>query len=307
MINLAQVNKISEAELRIAKSHVDSLRLCAAYKIFHRYYGQLPFRVDAMHAEHIGRFTKVLVALRKRRELLFYVRALEGHQEKGVPYLDYSLGLLYQCLPHPNWEKSRESLEKVISAPTAAKFHQRARLLLARYYDERNDIASCRKLVFRDADPNDSGENYHIAQIWKAVVCRREGNLGEALSHIKTLVELAPPAIHWYDFLSSRIALANILIDRNELARAASVVRGLKRYFQGPYFTFIQQQMRILETVLTRKSIVARIKQSPEDSKLFYPDESRSFVIPKRLHPNWASELIGSGVTDRRNIVENVM
>lgn len=162
-----------------AKGHFYSLRLNEAYTLFRRFFDRLPFNPEQSHAEYIGMFARVLAELGKTSELKFYMGELERWYAKSPdPAIAYQLGVVYSYLPEPRIEAARRLFERLMRDPNAQSYRLKARMMLADYYDVKNDIAACRQLIFGvELDAIDDFILRLMYRVWRAKILRDEGRL----------------------------------------------------------------------------------------------------------------------------------
>ena len=129
--------------LEKAKVYFYSWRMLEAYNIYRRYFDRLPFAPEKEHAEHIGLFVRILFELGKEFELKFYLSELERHYEKSkAPFIAYTLGVVYSYSGQLKMEAARSLFEGIVKDPNAKSYHPRAKMMLADYYQRKNDTLS---------------------------------------------------------------------------------------------------------------------------------------------------------------------
>ena len=228
-------------------------RLGEAYNILRRYFDRLPFLPEKGHAEYIGIFARILLELGKEYELKFYMGELERHYEKSHdPSIAYPLAVVYAYLSEPKMETAKAVLEEILRNPAAAEYHAKAKMMLADYYERKDDIAACRRIV-DSIDHTPDNTTALLVEVWRGVVLLREGKYEEALSQLRSVTRDLSFETDWYVYFSAELNIAMILIEQGKMDEAKSVITEVKKIFEGRPFKSTQIQISALERQLEEK------------------------------------------------------
>ncbi len=247
--------------LEQAKAYVFSCRIHEAYNIFRRYFDRLPFAPEEGHAEYIGLFVRVLFELGKDFELKFYLNELEKlYETRRSPLVAYPLGVVYSYSGVEKREAARQIFDDIIRDPAAKPFHPKARMMLADYYLNKDDLLSCRMLIDSIEVPSGDAIVDRLVAIWKAVVLRREKKLEAARDTILALLETFTLDDDWYSYFSAKLVLGMIFIEMADMDRARAIVAEVRQLFDGKRLKMVQYQLEQLEALLAEKTGLGKIR-----------------------------------------------
>jgi len=244
-----------------ARTHAHALRFVEAYNLFRRYFDRLPFQPEESHAEYISLFVRILFELGRDFDLKFYLQELEKiYDRTGSSWAAYSLAVVYSYSDTPKGEATRTLLEEVIRDPRAKALHPKARLMLADYYLGKGDVAACRahvdSVVFPTGDLHLDG----LVEVWRGVVLRREGRLGEARHLLASVIARYPAGEYWYVYFSARLIQAMVLVDLDRMEEAKEVIHETREIFSKHRFKLVQQQLEKLEALVAEKTSMGKLR-----------------------------------------------
>lgn len=263
--------------LEKAKACAYAWKMLEAYNIFRRFFDRLPFAPQEEHAEYIGLFVRVLFELGKEFELNFYLSELERLYEKSKePYIAYPLGVVYSYSGQPKMEAARMLFEEIVRNPDAKRYHAKAKMMLADYYQRKGDNLACRMLIESIEDPGDDPQLGHLILIWKAVVARCDKDTRTAKLLLESLLQVVDPQTDWYAYFSAINVLAMVYIDEGDTKRAKSIIAEVKALFAGKRLKMLQVQIEALEELVQEKNALGKIRvQHRDDDCLFtYADKT---------------------------------
>ncbi|MBI1859750.1 MAG: hypothetical protein HYR96_02385 [Deltaproteobacteria bacterium] len=224
----------SENLLIQAKEHFYALRLLESYAIFRRFFDRIPFQPEKRHAEYIGMFARLLAELGKTSELKFYMGELERWQSKlHDPSIAYQLAIVYSYLPEPRIESARRIFEQLLKDPNAADYRLKARMMLADYYDNKNDLGACRQLIF-GVDLNDVDDPVLnlMYQVWRGKILSDENQHDEAMKIVTSVLEQVSVETNWYLYWWCKVILARTYFRVKRKKDAQRIITEVKEFLK---------------------------------------------------------------------------
>lgn len=294
-------------QLEEARELFYSRRLVEAYNILRRFYDRLPFEHREEHAEYIGMFARVLAELGKENDLKFYLSELERLYEKHrSPGLGYQLGFLYRYLPKPRSEEAKRLFEEVLRNPAATQFHVKSKLMLANYYDEKNDVGTCRQILdsIKEVPDNDTRL---LVEIWRAKVLRDEDRLPESEKRLQDLIASLELPRDWYACFSAQLILANLYLRQKKFQEAEVLIVKIRETFENKRFKMMSVQLAGLEKKIAeaRHPSELQLKLNDEDATLSY--ENKNLVLRIDTPSDKLLMLLAKkGFLDKAFIVKNL-
>lgn len=241
-------------KLEHAKGLCYSWRIVEAYSIFRKFFDRLPFKVEEEHAEYIGLFVRVLLELGKEYELKFYMTKLEElHATVKSPAVAYQLGYVYVHLKEPKTKTARQIFEAIVDDPDAAKFHVKAKLMLLSDHQDAGNLVACRQILDSIAEPLEDSSLTSLVRIWRALICRDEGNYDEGIRLLKGVLATVALEDNWYVHFSAKISLAKILLKKGDVESCKTLLVELRAAFTGKRLKSIEAQMAYLEQLLSQQ------------------------------------------------------
>ncbi len=224
----------SDSLLILAKEHFYSLRLLEAYSIFRRFFDRIPFQPEKRHAEYIGMFARVLAELGKTSELKFYMGELERWYVKlKDPSIAYQLGIVYSYLPEPRTESARQIFENLMRDPLAEDYRLKARMMLADYYDMKNDLAACRQLIFGvELDEITDPILKLMYRVWRAKILTDEKQLDSAVILLSEVLSQVTLESNWYLFWWSKIILARVFFGQKNRKDGRRIIGEVEEFLK---------------------------------------------------------------------------
>lgn len=299
------MQSITTERLEEARIHFYAWRLIDAYHILKRYFDRLPFCFEKKHAEYIGMFVRCLFELGKEFDLKFYLHELEKrYAQTKDPWLAYTLAVVYFLKP-PN-ESARELFESVLGDSTASHLHAKAKMMLADYYLSKGDISMSRALLDSLGPIADLHEQ-RLAQIWHAVIERRENKIDAAMERLRGVLRDIDSKKDWYSYLSALLVLALCHIDKGEKEAALRIHKDLKNLFRGRQFKATQIQLKwlddkILEMLQTPSALACIFK--PNDTLLRY--QHKTVRLKGQASKKLLQLLVKKRAIDKATIVRNL-
>lgn len=288
-----------------AKDCFYSWRMAEAYNILRRFFDRLPFQPEREHAELVGIFSRILLELGKEYELKFYMGELERHYQKShEPHIAYPLGVIYTHSPH-RWEAAKKIFDEIVRNPSAKEWHAKAKMQLARYYQDKRDIASCRILInsIQTSDP----ELIPLVQIWDAVVLREEKQYDRAVAVLRNVIEVVDPNKNWYAHLSAQLVLAMVYINQKNAEKAAQVTASVRAMFEGRHFKTVEVQLAAMERLIEESLGLGTIVFKPgEDESLFVYGGRTLSLKPETPAEKLMVLLVKRRILDKANIVKSL-
>lgn len=269
-LDLSYMETKIHKQLEKAKAHFYLGQMVEAYNLFRRYFDRLPFKPEKGHAQYIGIFARVLLELGKEYELKFYMVELERlYARSADPAIAYPLAVAYAYLSEPKLEAGRALLEKIVKDPSAKDYHAKAKMMLADYYLQKNDLGACRRLI-ESIDSTPDRSTALLVDIWKALVCRRERNYAEARRRLDDVLAQVKPDTDWYVYFSAQLIVAMLLIEQKQRDEAKAVVDEVRGVFAGRHFKSVQIQLEALEKLMEEKNGLGTIRFCPTENRFNY-------------------------------------
>ncbi len=298
----------NQTQLVKAKALVYAWKINEAYNIFRRYFDRLPFQPEKEHAEYIGLFVRVLFELGKEFELKFYLGELERLYEKSKnPLIAYPLGVIYSYIDERKMEVARGLFESIIKSPEAKALHPKAKMMLADYFNRKDDIAACRSIVDSlNVAPNDV-PMYYLAETWKAIVERLEKKPTAAKERLEAIFTRLTVKEDWYAYFSAKVILAMVYIDEDKLEEANDIVTEVRKLFEGRRFKMVQVQLGELENLLKEKTTMGPIQfVSSIEGDFFVYGGKRIMLKNKSAAERLLSLFLQKGFLDKSSIVKGL-
>jgi hypothetical protein len=272
----------NNSQLEKAKTYVYAWRVLEAYNIFRRYFDRLPFRPEKEHAEHIGLFVRVLFELGKEFELKFYLTELERLYEKSkAPYIAYPLAVVYSYSGPFKMEAAKNIFEDIVRNPEAKAFHAKAKMMLADYYDRKDDILACRMLIDSIEVPPEDVHTARLVEIWKALVERREEKYEASRSRLEAMLKTVTPDVDWYSYFSVNVGLAMTHLDEGNSKKAKAVITEVEKLFAGRRLKMVQTQLDAIHAKIREKNELGSIRFKNEDDEISFTYANKTLQLKK--------------------------
>ncbi len=230
-------------------------RLAEAYHCFRRYFDRIPFKPEKEHAENMGMFVRILLELGKDFELKFYLSELEKWFSRSKsPEIAFALAVVYRYQDPPKWKECFQLFQNLQKQSLGRSLDNKAKMWLADYYEEHDDLASCKCLIDSIA-PGDDKHMMLLVEIWKAYILKRQGSVLAAYERLKQVENKIDVKEDWYGYFCAKDLLVSCLISLGNIPEANAQFSQLHQMFEGRHFRTIQRQLNAIQSELSKRGL----------------------------------------------------